>query len=92
MKLFPVLLILPLFLGACTTTKYVEVPVYVVDPPEKPEVVLEELTWQYLPEQEYFALDAENFDKYRSNMQELDTYIKLLQEGWKYLEDTATEK
>jgi hypothetical protein len=85
-------MLLPLTLVACTTTKYVEVPVYIVEAPAKPESPnLQELSWQYLPEQQYFALDAENFDTYRSNMQELDTYIKLLQEGWKYLEDAATD-
>ena len=94
MKLSLASVILPIFLAACTTTKYVEVPVEVpvypvvlADKPKPP--ALDGLTWSYLPQEEYFALGAEEFDKYRNNMQELDTYIKLLQEGWNYYETVS---
>lgn len=90
MKLLLALVILPLFLAACTTTKYVEVPIYPVVILERPEPpALSGLTWNYLPEEEYFALDAEEFDKYRSNIQELDIYTKILQEGWIYYESVS---
>lgn len=91
MKLFPALLILLTSLTACTTTKYV--PVYVtVVPIEKPEPpVLDELSWNYIPEEELFTLEPEEFDKYRGNLQELDTYIKLLQEGWVYYETSTRQ-
>jgi hypothetical protein len=90
MKLSIVLAILPLTLTACTTTKYVEVPVYPVilaDRPESPN--LSGLNWDYIPEKEYFVLTPEEFDKYRSNIQELDIYIRSLQEGWIYYESVS---
>lgn len=91
MKLFPALLILLTSLTACTTTEYV--PVYVtVTSIEKPEPpVLEELSWNYIAEEELFTLEPEEFDKYRGNLQELDTYIKLLQEGWIYYETSTRQ-
>lgn len=91
MKLFPVLLILLTSLTACTTTEYV--PVYVtVTPIEKPESpALEELSWNYIASEELFTLQPEEFDKYRSNLQALDTYIKLLQEGWIYYETSTSQ-
>lgn len=90
MKLLLASVILPLFLAACTTTKYVEVPVYPVVILERPEPpALNGLAWNYLPEEQYFALGAEEFDKYRANLQELDIYIKTLQEGWIYYESVS---
>jgi hypothetical protein len=88
MKLLLASVILPLSLVACTTTKYVEVPVYPVVILERPDApVLEELQWDYVAE--YFALTPEEFDKYRANLQELDIYIKTLQEGWIYYESVS---
>jgi hypothetical protein len=80
-------------LSACTTTEYIEVPVYPVLIIEKPAPpALEGLAWEYLPEEQYFALKPEEFDKYRSNLIELDRYIKLLQEGWDYYESVSEPK
>lgn len=90
MKQLLVLSALLITLPACTTTKYVEVPVYPVVIIEKPAPPsLETLNWEYLPEEKYFALKPEEFDKYKTNLIELELYLKLLQEGWNYYESVS---
>ena len=88
MRLLLALLTLPIVLAACTTTKYVEVPVYPVVLLERPEpLYLENMQWDFI--NGYFALSPEEFDKYRNNLQEIDIYIRMLQEGWTYYESVS---
>ncbi|NDC96418.1 hypothetical protein EBZ38_01550, partial [bacterium] len=60
----------------------VPVPVILLDPPAPP--ALKKLEWLFLPTEKLFTLSPENYDNYLTNMDELDKYIKQLQEGWNY--------
>lgn len=72
--------------GCVTKTEYV--PVYLETQPERPSPpAVEPLAWLYV--NDYFALTAEEFDKYIKNLQEMDIYIAKLQNGWTYYHDAT---
>lgn len=62
------------------------VPIYLTIHPERPELVLQELEWLYLPQEEMMALTPEEFDQYNLNNASIEAYILKLQEGLEYYE------
>jgi|688.fasta_scaffold407426_3 hypothetical protein len=76
-----------MLLGGCVT-KVEYVPLYLEVQPQQPSPPnVEPLKWLYVDK--YFALTAEEFDKYINNLKELDTYIAKLQNGWTYYYDAT---
>jgi len=66
------------------------VPVYLQAQPEKPEPPkLEHIDVDYQALTDLFVLTPENFDNLINNNIEIEKYIELLIEGWKYYESAT---